>query len=633
MANRLPTHRQHLGLHASLALSLALLLIFVAVLAGPALAQDYLFAVPRLQMQVFIEADGTARLVYDITFENQPSGRAIDIVDIGLPTAGYNISNMRAAIDGVELFDIRPSEYVKPGVEVHLAGRWISPGDTGTLHFEATVPDLLFQDVTNRDYASFQITPTWFDDQFISSLTDVQIAIHLPEGVSPEDMLYQNEAFGQRALFEDRAVALWDFPGERLTGPNLVGVSFPAAGIANVQRMTALDLAERWFVAQTTLRWVLGILAAGIFSFIFLRFTGGTGLTLWVIGLAGLTVLFIRWPLSQWAIFLLLLPGIYFVQRAHKRRRAKAGYLPPIAQVEGGGIKRGLTAPEAAALLEMPLSKVLTLIIFGLLKKGVLRQISEEPFQVAIVQEFQTEAAKENQEARRKLRKRAAQQAGIVLHGYEHPFLDAIEAQPGTSLAKIDFGEAMDGFLVILAKRVKGFDLSDTQEYYQSIVRRAVEQAKTIPDIATREQSLDRDMEWILLDKDFPTVFNTPAYSYRPIWTRASSGGGSSGGLPSLSSGGSPGGAVPSFSNVAAGFAGWTENTMGSLATAISPGSLPSLASKSGFVNLSGIDKVTGDVFQALASSSRSSGGGGGGGSSCACAGCACACACAGGGR
>jgi hypothetical protein len=258
MANRLPTHRQHLGLHASLALSLALLLIFVAVLAGPALAQDYLFAVPRLQMQVFIEADGTARLVYDITFENQPSGRAIDIVDIGLPTAGYNISNMRAAIDGVELFDIRPSEYVKPGVEVHLAGRWISPGDTGTLHFEATVPDLLFQDVTNRDYASFQITPTWFDDQFISGLTDVQIAIHLPEGVSPEDMLYQNEAFGQRALFEDRAVALWDFPGERLTGPNLVGVSFPAAGIANVQRMTALDLAERWFVAQTTLRWVLG---------------------------------------------------------------------------------------------------------------------------------------------------------------------------------------------------------------------------------------------------------------------------------------------------------------------------------------------------------------------------------------
>ncbi len=68
---------------------------------------------------------------------------------------------------------------------------------------------------------------------------------------------------------------------------------------------------------------------------------------------------------------------------------------------------------------------------------------------------------------------------------------------------------------------------------------------------------------------------------------------------------------------------------MGSLAAAISPSSLPSLAGKAGFVNLSGVDKATGDVFKALGSSSRSGGGGGG----CACAGCACACACAGGGR
>jgi hypothetical protein len=626
MANRLTTHRQRLGLRASRALALALLLVCVAVLAGPALAQDYYFAVPNLQLQVFIEADGTARLVYDITFENQPGGRAIDIVDIGLPTADYSIGNMVASIDGVELDDIRPSEYVKPGVEVHLASNWISPGDTGTLHFEATITDLLFQDVTNRDYASFQITPTWFDDQYVSGLTNVQIAIHLPEGVSPEEMLYQNEAFGQRVLFEDRAVALWDFPAERLTGPNLVGVSFPAAGIAGVQRMTVLDLAERWFVAQTTLRWVLGILAAGIFTYIFMRFTGGTGLTLWVISLAGLAFLFVRWPLTQLIAFLPLLLGLYAVEQARQRRRAKAGYLPPIAQVEGGGIKRGLTAPEAAALLEMPLNKVLTLIIFGLLKKGILRQTSQDPFQVEIVQDFRTEAAKGNQEARRKLRKRAAQQAGVVLHGYEHLFLDAIEAKPDAPVPKIDFGAAMDGFLVNLAKRIKGFDLSDTQEYYQAIVRRAVEQAKTIPDLATREQSMDRDMEWILLDNDYPTVFNTPAYSYRPIWARASSG------LPSLSPGGSESGGAPSFSNVAAGFAGWTENTMGSLASAISPGSLPSLASKSGFVNLSGVDKVTGDVFSAIAKSSGSSGGGGGG-SSCACAGCACACACAGGGR
>ena len=628
MAHLPASHHRPLWLRASRLLSLMILLALVAVLAGPALAQDYYFAVPQLQLQVFIEPDGTARLVYDITFENQPNGRAIDVVDIGMPTARYTISNMRASIDGVELTDIRPSEYVKPGVEVHLAGMWINPGDTGMLHFEATIPNLLFEDVTNRDYASFQITPTWFGDQYVSGTTDVQIAIHLPEGISPEDMLYQNEAFGQRALFEDRAVALWEFPAVRLTGPNMVGVSFPGAGISNVQRMTPLDLAEQWFVGQPTLRLILGLLFLSIFTFIFVRVTGGTGWTLWFIGAAVLVYLFLRWPLSLLVGFLPLAALLYLVERQRKRR--KLPYLPPIAQVEGGGIKRGLTAPEAAALLEMPLNKVLTLIIFGLLKKGALRQTGEEPFQVEVIPEFQAAHGKTTLEQRQQTRKRAAQQAGIVLHTYEQRFLDTLEAKHDSPLHKIDFGEAMDWFLANVAKRMKGFDLSDTQEYYQAIVRRAVEQAKAIPEIPAREQALDRDMEWILLDDGYPTVFNTPSYTYRPTWARSGSGGSGGGVLPSQPSGGGSPTFTPSFSNVSAGFAGWTENTMGSLAAAISPSSLPSMAGKSGFVNLSGVDKATGDVFKALGSSSGSRSGGGGG---CACAGCACACACAGGGR
>lgn len=628
MANRHITHRQRLWLRISQVTSLALILAIVAVVAGPALAQNYRFSVPEVQFQVFIEPDGSARLVYDITFENGQTGRTIDVVDIGLPTARYQISNMRASIDGIPLTDIRPSEYVKPGVEVHLAGLWISPGDTGTLHFETTIPNLIFEDVTNRDYASFQITPTWFDERFVSGTTNLQIAVHLPEGISPDDLLSQDQPFTNRALFEDRAVAYWQFPTARLTGPNPVGVSFPAAGISNVQRMTVLDLAELWLVGNPTLRLILGLLFAGIFTFIFVRVTGGTGWTLWFIAMAGMVYLFLRWPLSLVVAFLPLFGLLYLVQRRRKRR--KLPYLPPIAQVEGGGIKRGLTAPEAAALLEMPLNKVLTLITFGLLKKGVLRQTSEEPFKVEVVEAYRRDG-KANQAERHRARRKAAGQAGVVLHTYEQRFLDAIEAKPDAAVERIDFGQAMDWFLTNTANRMKGFDLSDTKEYYQAIVRRAVEQSKEIPDIPAREQALDRDMEWILLDENFPTVFNTPSYTYRPIWVRPSGSGGGAA-LPSLPSGRSSGSFTPSFGNVTAGFAGWTENTMGSLAAAISPSSLPSMASRSGFVNLSGVDKVTGDVFKALASSSSSSRSGGGGGG-CACAGCACACACAGGGR
>ena len=75
------------------------------------------------------------------------------------------------------------------------------------------------------------------------------------------------------------------------------------------------------------------------------------------------------------------------------------------------------------------------------------------------------------------------------------------------------------------------------------------------------------------------------------------------------------------------------------LASAIEPGSLGLRAGGGGILDLSGVDTVTADVFEALAEASQSSGSGGGGGGfggggcACACAGCACACACAGGGR
>jgi hypothetical protein len=73
---------------------------------------------------------------------------------------------------------------------------------------------------------------------------------------------------------------------------------------------------------------------------------------------------------------------------------------------------------------------------------------------------------------------------------------------------------------------------------------------------------------------------------------------------------------------------------MGGLAAAIMPGSMNLPDPKGGLVDLSGVDRVTGDIFEALSESSGSGGGGGGGSScACACAGCACACACAGGGR
>jgi hypothetical protein len=602
-------------------------LLALLMTTPPALAQDYFFGVPELQMQVFVQSDASARIVYDITIANEPGAHPIDIVDIGTPHEDYDIGNMSASVDGVPLNVIRPSEFVDPGVEVHLGDHTIPAGQSGTLHFEFTMPDMVFQDVTNRDNASLQITPTWFGSEFVTGSTNLQIAIHLPEGIQPEEVLYQREPFTNKAIFQGRTVAVWEFPNIQLTGPNQVGVSFPKRGMTRVVSMNVLQLAVRWFANNPNARIVAGVVAAILFSFLFFRFSGGTGFSVWVIGLGGLIFLFINSPGLHLLSFPALLTLIFFNEGRRQRRKGK--YLPAIAQVEGGGIKRGLTAPEAAALIELPLHKVLTLIIFGLLKKGVLRQVKDSPLTVEVVDEFRATGTGKSKGDRTAQRRQTAQEKGIVLHQYEQKFLDVLEEKSTTPVHRVDLSRPMEAFIRYTAGRIKGFDLSDTQDYYRQIVSRAVTEARTMGDIPELEQQLDRDMEWILMadEEEYRPVFARPGYPYQPIWVRPGPifTGGSSTPAPRSSSGGT----TPSFSDVAAGFAGWAEGTMGSMASMVMPGSIQT---GGGAVDLSGFDRVTGDIFEALTKSSGGSGGSSGGGG-CACAGCACACACAGGGR
>ncbi|MCE5266283.1 MAG: hypothetical protein LLG00_00150, partial [Planctomycetaceae bacterium] len=323
--------------------------------------------------------------------------------------------------------------------------------------------------------------------------------------------------------------------------------------------------------------------------------------------------------------------------------RAKSHYMPPIAQVEGGGIKRGLTAPEAAVLLELPVAKVLSLVIFGMLKKGMLRQMQADPLVVvvnepfivdekaavpaSVVKDTASPAGEAVPQAAAELYGNAAVKQGVVINSYERPFLFLIQNNAPKPVRDIDFSVPMRILIRDTAARMKGFDLSDTKDYYRAIIRKAVEQASAIGDIPQREKAIDRNFEWILMDDGFPTVF-TYGRPYYPTWTRGST----SAAGPLSAPGGD--GSSTSFGDVAASFSGWAENTMGGMASAISPGALTMERPGGGFIDLSGADHVASDFFQSLAESAGNSGGGGGGGGcACACAGCACACACAGGGR
>ncbi len=607
---------------------LQLVVLFVLLLptwvSGPALAQSYSFAVPDLKMQVYIQPDASVKIVYDITFENYAS--TLDIVDIGMPHSQYSISTMRASLNGVPLSDIRPSEYVKPGVEIHLGSQAIQKGAKGTLHFEFSMPDLVYQDTTKKDYASLQITPTWFDSDFVRGTSHIQMAIYMPEGIQPDEMLYQDVPFTDKVLYEGRAVAVWRWPQGKATQAYRVGVSFPQRGMTRVVKMTLIQLTNKWLKDNPFLYFILGTVSVGLLGFLFFRFSGGTGCSVFGILTAGLVLFFVVAPFSVLLAPLPLIPLIVLNENSLKKKHKT--YLPPIAQVEGGGIKRGLTAPEAAVLLEMPLNKVLTLVIFGLLEKGVVEVVKDDPLTVAVTADFQVLKKSElsGEKERRNYRRQVAQAKGIVIHNYEDDYLTQLERYAGKAVREIDFSKPTEGLIKSTAAKMKNFDLSDTREYYRRVIERAMEQAASLGEIEAREKYLDKYLPWVMMDNRYPTVLTHHGHHYWPIWAQSSRpiGGTISAARPAAPS---VGGRTRA-GDVAGSFAGWAESTMGSMAGAILPGSLNIPGTKGGFVDLSGVDKVTGDIFTALA---KSSGGRSGGG--CACAGCACACACAGGGR
>lgn len=622
-----PRFFHHFGrksIHLTFFLSLFLALFLFP--SGSLHAQQYSFSVPELRMQVFILPDGSALIVYDIALANTPAGESIRIIDIGTPHDNYDLSNMSATIDGAPLSDIRRSEFIDTGVEIHLGDRPISAGDTATLHFELTMPDMVFQDTTDSDYASFRISPAWFDESMISGTSDIWVVVHTLPGIDASELLYQNVAFTDKMNFEDHAVGSWRWESGSVTEENLVGISFPKRGVANVIEQSPIDLAVEWLDDNQGARIGLGILTLALLTIAFFRFTGGTGITLYVMLGIALTALLVLNPIWQLVALPVMMVIVGSVELFLSRRKPR--YFPAIVQVEGGGIKRGLTAPEAAVILGLPLNKILTLILFGLLEKGVVKQLSTDPLEVEVSPEFQSLQLEDND--RRSFRLKVAQEMGIVLRQYEHSFIKLLEQKAGMPVYKIDFSRPMKSLIKHTASRMKGFDLSETQEYYQAIIDKALKRAGKIGDIPERERYLDKNLQWLLLSDNYSSVFTAPHYNYRPVWIRPFHSSDRIG-MPTGSRPRSPG--QTSFTDVAASFAGWTEKTMGSLTDSIAPGAL-TVKGPSGLVNLAGIDRVTGDAFTALAESSSSGGGGsGGGGCACACAGCACACACAGGGR
>jgi hypothetical protein len=549
--------------NAKAAVAVGLMLVVLAFVVPGVQAQDYRFNLAENRVDLYIETDGTVRIVYNMTFVVDPASAPIDVVDIGLPNKTYRLSDIQASIDGQRLTRISDSPYVQPGVAVEFGPYTIQPGRTGTLQFEATVRDLIYQDSKDAEYASLEFAPTWFDSRFVRGTTFLQVQFHFPPGVGPEEPRYHQQEFTRAGFEDDRVVYTWIRENASGSTKYVYGASFPQVYVAEgvVQKAPAFSFD------------LSAICSSPVWWFLF-------------IGVA-------------WAFF-----G-WLGSRTQKRR--KMVYLPPSLAVEGSGIKRGLTAVEAAILLEAPLNKVMAMILFGLVKKGVLTVESEKPLRVTARGELPQD---------------------IKLWSYERRFLEAVEADG--SLHEKKLRQMVIDLIGDVNKKLTGFSRKETQVYYQDIAARAWKQVEAADTPQVLGERWGDGLEWTMLEEDWddrtrkvfrdrPVVLPRWWGSYRP-WV-ASPGVPSS--RPAPAAGPRPaGGGTPVTLPTLPG-ATFAETVVGGIGNAAN-------------TVVGNIENFTGRVTQSTnppPRSSSSSSRGGGYSCACACACAGCACACAGGGR
>lgn len=218
-------------------------------------------------------------------------------------------------------------------------------------------------------------------------------------------------------------------------------------------------------------------------------------------------------------------------------------------------MKRGLTPAEGAVLLGRPLNVTLTLVVFELLRKGIVRQMAADPLTVEVAEAFRVQGSGLSVQERGERRRLAAQKINATLHKYEEPFLEIIEANPGVPVRKLDLGVAVQPLVRYVAGRVGGYGLEDTREYYRLIIDRAPREARSDGSLTFERQKIfDRNFGWVLLGDNFAAVLDQADYVYVPVWMRSQAA------SPAL-----PPEAVPGTLPTGSSFAAWAKDVMASL--------------------------------------------------------------------
>ncbi len=472
-----------------------------------------------------------------------------------------------ADVNGNPVHDISSSGYQGSGsgVAVGLGAYAIQPGETATVHVVfSKVGQVLRPDSSDRRYASAVFGNTWFDSQSLTGNTPITVTFHFPVGVKPGEPRWHASPSSWAAQpqtgidQQGRVTYTWNNPNGTGSQQYLFGASFPAKYVPAEAIPGSSSASPSSFQDACGIVFVVLIMIGGIF----LHFFG---------------------PLTN-----------------------QLQYQSPRVSIEGYGIKRGLTAVEAAVMMEEPMDKILTMILFGVIKKNAAAVVERDPLQLSI-----TCPAPEG------------------LNLYEQEFLQAF--QRDDRLRREFLRDMMIHLVNSVSMKMKGFSRSETIAYYRDITKRAWDQVEAAQTPDLKSEAYDQNLEWTMIDQDYDRrtqeVFRDGPV-FVPLWWGRFDPGyhpvSAGAGIPSVPIPSGHGGTIRLPSLPGATVAASLANTVQSFA--------------SGVIGPVDEFRVSVTSFASPEPISTSSARSDGAGRGCACVSCACACAgcacaCAGGGR
>jgi hypothetical protein len=416
------------------------ILLFIPIILGfttlKIKTNDLVYSIDKEYAKVWVNTDGTVDIFYNITVSC--SSGSIGFLTVGIPetySVDYVTDNQGSPLNFEDIST--GSDYL---LDIELKQRIgpDRPNKTATLLILVNVRDMVWEDKTNEGNVGVLFTPAWWDNP-PAPIIDLRVQIVAPEDVTQSELKTNLSAMIIQT--DDGISAYWERTNLRPSEKVSFGVSFPEKYVSNFNR-------------------------------------SGPDILLYI----GLIIAII-------AIVIIVI--IVFAAR----RRIKDVYKRPKISMEALGPARGLTAPEAAVVLGLKPIRVLTMILYGLLRKGLVEILQSEPLVKLSELTIGPQKLDNSEVSRISPKKRY----------YEILFLNSIKSD-----GSLDERLLARAYMVLrdnVDNKIRGYSRTDTANYYKSIVTKAWTQVTQAETPELKLKTIDEQLEWLLADEKYGSRF------------------------------------------------------------------------------------------------------------------------------